>query len=70
MISNEVHELPLDPSTLKSISPLASIAKKISPSVAEAVAAGRRADVDRTMEAALEQGRLSKNDLRTLRKQC
>jgi hypothetical protein len=49
---------------------LASIAKKISPSVAEAVAAGRRADVDRTVEAALEPGRLSKNDLRTPRKQC
>jgi len=45
--------------------PLTSIAKKVSPSVAEAVAAGRRAGVDRTLEVALEPERLSKNDPRT-----
>ena len=31
---------------------------------------GRRVGEDKTLEAALEPGRLSKNDLRTLRKQC
>jgi len=49
IISSEVHELPLDPSmhhSKRPSPPLASIAKKINPSVAEAVVVGRRAGVD------------------------
>jgi len=46
---------------------LASIAKKISPSAVEAVAVavGRRAGEDKTLEEALEPGKLSRSDLRT-----
>jgi len=49
---------------------LASIAKKISPSAVEAVAVGRRAGEDKTLEVALEPGRLSKIGLRTQWKLC
>ena len=47
--------------------PLASIAKKISPSVAEAeaVVVGRTADAGRTPEAALEPGTPSRSDKKT-----
>jgi len=44
---------------------LASIAKKISPSVVEAVAVGRMAGEDKTLEAALERGRPSRSGLRS-----
>jgi hypothetical protein len=58
----EVHELPLYPSITPSSSPpLASIAKKISPSAVEAVAVDRKTGVGRTPEAALELGTLSRS---------
>jgi len=44
---------------------LASIAKKINPSAMEAVAVGRRAGEDKTLEAALEPGRPSRSGLRS-----
>ena len=53
-------------SNLNSSPALASIAKKLNPSVAEAVAVGRRAGADKTLEAALEPEKLSKSDLRIL----
>jgi len=44
---------------------LASIAKKINPSAAEAVVVGRKAGVGRTPENALEPGTPSRSDPRT-----
>jgi len=49
--------------------PLVSIAKKINPSATEAVAVGRRAGEDKTLEAALEPGRPSRSGLRSPGKQ-
>jgi len=43
---------------------LASIAKKLNPSVAEAVAVGRKAGADKTQEEALALGRPSRSGLR------